>query len=70
MSFHESAFEGAAPQRREGASPFAIGVTVFAGTLMIITGVFDAFQGLAAILEDDFFVVGNYVMSGFTWRKY
>ncbi|MBG6223752.1 hypothetical protein IWX63_000300 [Arthrobacter sp. CAN_A2] len=35
----------------------AIGVTVLAGTLMIMIGVFHAFQGIVALLNDTFYVV-------------
>jgi hypothetical protein len=35
---------------------------MFAGILMIVIGIFEAFQGLVAILDDSFFVVTeNYV---------
>jgi hypothetical protein len=37
----------------------AVGVTVFAGILMIMTGVFHAVQGLVALVNDEFFVVGK-----------
>lgn len=40
-------------QRSEGA----VGVTVLAGTLMIMIGVFHAFQGIVALLNDTFYVV-------------
>lgn len=35
----------------------AIGVTVLAGTLMIMIGVFHAFQGIVALLNDTFYIV-------------
>jgi hypothetical protein len=42
----------------------AVGVTVFAGILMIMTGVFHAIQGIVALVNDTFFVVGKeYVFS-------
>jgi hypothetical protein len=41
----------------EAASPLAAGVAMFAGMLMILAGTFQAFQGLAAIIEDELFVV-------------
>jgi hypothetical protein len=45
-------------------SGWAIGGVVFAATMMVITGVFQAFQGLAAIINDQFFVVaGDYAFS-------
>jgi hypothetical protein len=68
MSFQEQAYEGAAPRRE--ASPWAVGFTVFAGTMMIMLGLFDIFQGLAAVLEDSFFVLERayaFDMSLDTW---
>ncbi len=37
----------------------AVGITVFAGILMVMVGVFHAIQGLVALLNDEFFVVGQ-----------
>ena len=43
-------------------SGWAIGGVSFAGTMMILVGVFQVIAGLAAIFEDEFFVVSqNYV---------
>jgi hypothetical protein len=43
-------------------SGWAIGGTTFAATIMILVGIFQAIAGLAAILEDEFFVLTqNYV---------
>ena len=43
-------------------SGWTAGLVVFAGVMMIMAGVFHALTGLAAILENEFFVVGpNYV---------
>jgi hypothetical protein len=43
-------------------SGWAIGGVTFAAVIMVLLGIFQAFAGLAAILEDEFFVVGaNYV---------
>jgi hypothetical protein len=39
-------------------SPGAVGVTVFAGALMVMVGAFHAFQGLVALFNDTFYVVG------------
>jgi hypothetical protein len=41
----------------EAASPVATGFALFAGMLMIMSGTFQAFQGLAAILEDEIYIV-------------
>jgi hypothetical protein len=62
-------------QRQAGEgeeSGWAVGGLVFAGTLMLVIGVFQAIVGLAAILEGDFFVVrANYVFeidpTGWGW---
>jgi hypothetical protein len=37
----------------------AVGLTVFAAILMILGGVFHAVQGLVALVNDDFYVVGQ-----------
>ena len=37
----------------------AVGLTVFAAVLMIMVGVFHAIQGLVALLNDEFYVVGQ-----------
>jgi hypothetical protein len=43
-------------------SGWAVGFVVFAATMMMLVGGFHAIAGLAAIFEDQFFVVGpNYV---------
>jgi hypothetical protein len=36
----------------------AVGLTIFAGVIMIMLGIFHALYGLAAIIKNDFFVVG------------
>jgi hypothetical protein len=42
-------------------SGWAVGFVVFAGVLMILIGIFHAIAGLAAIFDDQFYVVGpNY----------
>ncbi|HKE52642.1 MAG TPA: hypothetical protein VKE25_14140 [Actinomycetes bacterium] len=40
----------------QDVSGWAVGIAVFAGTLMIVLGVFHAIQGLVALLNDDFYV--------------
>jgi hypothetical protein len=43
-------------------SGWAVGGTVFAATMLIMIGVFQFFQGLAAIIDDQFYVeLPNYV---------
>jgi hypothetical protein len=40
---------------------WAAGFAITAGLIMIMTGIFQALEGLAALINDDFFVrVGNY----------
>lgn len=47
--------------KRKDPSPWAVGGAVFAAIMMIMIGLFQIFQGLAAIINDDFFVVAaNY----------
>ena len=41
-------------------SGWAVGGTVFAGVIMILVGSFHAITGLAAIINDEFFVVGQH----------
>ena len=40
-------------------SDAAVGLTVFAATMMIMIGIFQAIQGLIALFNDTFFVVGQ-----------
>ena len=42
----------------EGYSSWAAGWTGFAGIMLILMGVLDMVQGLVAIIEDEFYVVG------------
>lgn len=43
----------------EPVSGWAVGGIAFAATVMILVGVFQAVQGLAAIIDDEFFVVAD-----------
>ncbi|MGH7751363.1 MAG: DUF7144 family membrane protein [Gemmatimonadales bacterium] len=43
----------------ETLSGWVVGFAIFAGVLMIMSGLFQVLQGLAAIIDDDFFVVRN-----------
>lgn len=48
----------------EPAGGWAAGFAIFAGVMMTITGTFQAIEGLAAILNDEFYVVApHYVYS-------
>jgi hypothetical protein len=38
-------------------NPWAVGLALFAGALMMTVGLFQALQGLVALLDDKFFVV-------------
>jgi hypothetical protein len=42
-----------------GYSPGAVGVTVFAGVLMVLSGSLQAVQGVVALANDTFYVVGE-----------
>ncbi len=46
-------------QYEPGPSGMAVGGVIFAGVMMIMIGAFQAIAGLAAIVEDDLFVVGK-----------
>ncbi|HEY9367800.1 DUF7144 family membrane protein [Streptomyces sp.] len=51
-----------APPETDTTGEWAAGGTLFAGTLMMIVGIMDVFQGIAAIAEDDVYTrVGDYV---------
>jgi len=56
MAYEERAYSGATPQR-EGVNPWAVGFTMFAAVMMIVSGMFQFFQGLAGVINDDFFVL-------------
>jgi hypothetical protein len=43
----------------------AVGITLFASVLMIMTGIMQAIQGLVALVDDTFFVVGKQYMFKF-----
>lgn len=43
-------------ERRSG---LAVGMTVFAGTIMIMIGVMHVFQGIIALVNDTFYVAGE-----------
>ena len=38
-------------------NPWAVGLALFAGAVMMTVGVFQALEGLVALIDDDFFVV-------------
>jgi hypothetical protein len=57
-------------QAHRPAATLASSLTIFAGIMMLVIGVFQGMQGLAAILEDDLFVVGRafaYELDLTTW---
>jgi hypothetical protein len=41
----------------QSVSPWAHGIAVFAGVIMIVGGAFQAFEGLAAVVNDQYLVV-------------
>ena len=48
----------------EPASPMAHGIAVFAGVIMIVAGAFQAVEGLAGIVNDEYLVVlPNYFLA-------
>lgn len=49
---------GAVPSDRS-YSPGAVGVTVFAGVTMVLAGSLQALQGIVALANDTFYVVGE-----------
>ncbi|HYJ69735.1 MAG TPA: hypothetical protein VEX15_18935 [Nocardioidaceae bacterium] len=51
----------ATPNLARDPSPWAVGLALFAGALMMTVGLFQALQGLVAVLDDKFYVVrANY----------
>jgi len=62
MAIYDGAFSGdLTPQKGGGddVSGWALGFTLFAATMMIISGGFQMLQGVVALFEDDFFVLGR-----------
>jgi hypothetical protein len=49
----------ATPQTSKPESGWTVGFAFFAGAIMILIGIFHIFEGIAAIAEDEFFVVGR-----------
>jgi len=47
----------AAPGRSRASRGWAVGGLIFASTMMIVLGIWQVFIGIAALAEDDFFVV-------------
>jgi hypothetical protein len=47
------------PERSQEPSGWALGAIAFAGTIMVLAGVFQALAGLTAIFNDEFFVVAR-----------
>jgi hypothetical protein len=47
------------PNLARDTNPWYIGLAVLAGALMMIVGLFQALQGLVALLDDDFYTVRN-----------
>jgi len=57
MAFQEGAFEGTSSRDTTEVSPWAVSFLIMAAALMVIGGIFHFIEGLAALLNDDFFVV-------------
>jgi hypothetical protein len=69
MAYQERSMQGVGAGQ-ETTSGWAIGFTVFAAVMMIVSGAFQFIQGLAAVIEDTFFVVGReyaYELDVTTW---
>ena len=48
--------------RSGGWNPWAVGATIFASVMLIVSGIFQIIQGGVAIFDDGYFVLGsNYV---------
>jgi hypothetical protein len=58
MSNPSTAVTGNLDDPNHRYSSGAVGMTVFAGALMVMIGVFHAFQGLVALFNNTFYVVG------------
>jgi hypothetical protein len=54
--------------RQSDYSAGAVGVIAFAGILMVLAGVFHVVQGLVALVNDNFFVVGRQYVFKFARR--
>ena len=70
MTFQEGAYEGTTPRDTTEVSPWAVSFLILASALMVIGGIFHFIEGLAAVINDDFFVVvGGYAfdMDVSTW---
>lgn len=59
----EQTTAGYGPAGQRPPSSLAVGLSVFAGVLMITLGGFQALQGVVAIFQDDFYVATpNYIL--------
>ena len=58
MSYENTSLTTNLDRSNPSYSSGAVGVTIFAAVLMIMIGGFHAIQGLVALLNDEFFVVG------------
>jgi hypothetical protein len=59
MAYDQRAYSGQPADEESKSRPWVVGFAVFGGAMMIMAGMFEMFQGLAAILEDEFFIVGR-----------
>ena len=58
MAQYQGPYQGSGRHGRT-VSGWAVGVTVFAGVMMIILGLFHFFQGFQALADESFYTVGN-----------
>ncbi len=59
MSYEKTSLTTNLDGSNRAYSSGAVGVTVFAGVLMIMVGVFHAIQGLVALFNDEFYALGQ-----------
>jgi hypothetical protein len=60
MSFQQQTFSETRKRESE-PSATVLGFVIFAGVILILTGILWFFEGLAAVIQDDFFVIdGEY----------
>src|SRR5262249_17504096 len=56
---HQPAMQPPPAARAGIAGGSGSGLLVFAGTMMIVIGAFEALEGLAAVLQDELFIIGR-----------
>ncbi len=59
MAYQDRAMEGSTGATEAESSGWAVGLVLFAAILMVIGGVFHFIEGLAAVIDDSFYVVAR-----------